>query len=109
MLTVITAGAHLYLAAQPDENLRFWFFLNGMGYLMLLVLYFLPSLATKRNFIRLALLGYVILTVVLWFFLGSPSEGKIDPFDVVVKCVEVTLAVNLFFDIKQQKTRGKKR
>jgi len=108
MLTLITAGAHLYLASQPDEKLRFWFLLNGLGYLALLFAYILPQLRRFHHVIRWLLLGYVVLTIALWFFLGSPHEGSLDPFDVVVKAVEVTLAINILFDIRQGKNRKKR-
>jgi hypothetical protein len=38
------------------------------------------------------------LTILLWIFLGSPKEGKLDPFDVLVKSVEIFLLLFLFLD-----------
>jgi len=99
MLTLITAGAHLYLAAQPDEALRFWFLLNGLGYLVILTAYFWPLRKSFHRIVGWGMLGYVLLTVVLWFFLGSLREGTLDPFDATVKAVEITLAVQLFLDM----------
>lgn len=96
MLTLITAGAHLYLAIQPDEELHFLFLLNGLGYIALFVALFMPMLKSFRNLIGWVFLGYTLLTIVLWFFMGSPREGEMDPFDVIVKAVELTLAVQLF-------------
>src|SRR4051794_16464222 len=75
LLTLITASAHLYLASQPDEELRFWFLLNGLGYLTLLVAFVLPQLTRVHHRVRSVLLGYTLLTIVLWFFLGSPRDG----------------------------------
>ena len=100
LLTLITAGAHIYLSTQPDESLRFLFLLNGLGFLGLLVLYLLPQAKHIHTPIRLGFLAYTLLTLILWFVLGSPREGTLDPFDVVVKAVEVTLVIHLFLDSK---------
>lgn len=90
-LTLLTALTHLYLGMQPNEELRVWFLLNGLGYLALLVLFFLPQLATIHVIVRWILLGYPLLTFVLWFFLGSPSQGELDPFDLTAKAAETIL------------------
>lgn len=97
-LTLLTAGAHLYLGTQPDEELHTWFLLNGLGYLVLLAAFALPQFMPIHALARWILMGYTVLTLILWVFLGSPSEGKLDPFDVVVKAVEVLLALFLLFD-----------
>lgn len=102
LLTLITAGAHLYLASQPDEDLRFWFLLNGIGYLALLIAFELPQLAQIHSLVRWILLGYALLTIILWFFLGSLSQGEIDPFDITVKIVEVVLVLLLFIDSRRE-------
>ncbi len=108
LTTLITAGAHFYLAAQPDEDLRFWFLLNGLGYVALLVAFFLPQLARFHNTIRWVFIGYTILTIILWFFLGSPSQGSLwDPFDTPVKIVEVLLVACLFLETRYQTMRGR--
>ncbi len=108
LTTLITAGAHLYLASQPDEDLRFWFLLNGLGYLALLVAFFLPQLARLHNTIRWAFIGYTILTIALWFVLGSPSQGHLwDPFDTPVKIAEVLLVACLFLETRYQTMRNR--
>lgn len=96
--TLFTALAHLYLGMQPDEELRFWFLLNGLGYLGLLAAFFLPLLAAFHVGIRWILLGYTLLTIILWFFLGGPSQGQLDPYDLAVKLDEAILVVLLFLD-----------
>jgi len=105
MLTLITAGAHLYLSAQLGEELHYYFLLNGLGYFTLLTAFLLPQVKSFHHIIRWALLGYVLLTIILWFFFGSPHEGKLDPFDIMVKLVEVTLAIHLFLDYKQEEMK----
>ncbi len=106
LTALVTAGAHLFLASHPDEDLRVWFFLNGLGYLALLVAFFLPQLAKFHNTIRWAFIGYTLLTIVLWFFLGSPKDGwPWDPFDTTIKVVEVALVTLLFFEGRRTVTR----
>ncbi|GHO98406.1 hypothetical protein KSF_084540 [Reticulibacter mediterranei] len=97
-LLLLTAGAHLYLGTQPDEELHFWFLLNGLGYLVLLAPFLLPQLGTIHAATRKVLAGYTILTILLWVFLGSPAEGRFDPFDVLVKAIEVLLVVLLMLE-----------
>jgi len=104
ILIVLAAAAHLYLAAQPDEEMRFFFLLNGLGYLALVTAFFLPQLRSFREPIRWILLGYAGLTIILWLFLGSPSEGKLDLFDLSVKAVECTLVIVLFLDRRPEKS-----
>ena len=49
--------------------------LNGIGYLALLGAYFLPVpfLQQRHNLVWWALLGYTILTFVLWLILGDKN------------------------------------
>ncbi|GCE26269.1 hypothetical protein KDA_17530 [Dictyobacter alpinus] len=105
LLALGTALAHFYLAAQPDEDLRFWFLLNGIGYLGLLGAFFLPALKAYQGITRWVLLGYTLLTIILWLFLGSPSEGSFDPFDVSVKVIEVILCLLLILHWRQNVSR----
>ncbi len=105
VLTLITAIAHIYLGFQPDEELHAWFLLNGLGYLALLAAFFLPQFAQYHSLVRWALLGYTLLTIILWFFLGGVSHGELDPFDVTIKVVEAVLVILLFVDSRRD-TRG---
>jgi hypothetical protein len=98
VLTLLTAGAHLYLGMQPAEELHTWFLLNGLGYLVLLAAFLLPQFSAIHALTRWILLGYTALTIILWVFLGGPQEGKLEPFDVIVKAVEVFLLLFLFLD-----------
>jgi hypothetical protein len=102
VLTLFTALAHLYLGTQPDEELRVWFLFNGLGYLTLLVAFFLPLFAHVHSTVRWVLLGYTLLTIILWFFLGSPSQGQLDPFDLAVKVAEAALVLLLFTDSRRE-------
>ncbi|GAC1432965.1 MAG: hypothetical protein NVS4B1_24070 [Ktedonobacteraceae bacterium] len=101
LTTLVTASAHLFLASKPEEELRFWFLLNGIGYIVLLIAFFLPQLARIHSTVRWMFIGYTLLTIVLWFFQGSPSHGgPWDPFDVIIKLVEVTLVAFLFLETR---------
>lgn len=104
-LGLLTAGAHLYLASQSDESLRFIFLLNGLGYLALLVAFVVPQLKKIHAIVDLVFIGYTLLTILLWFFLGSPGEGGAwDPFDVLVKVTELLLIIQLFIDFRQTRS-----
>ncbi len=105
ILTLITAIAHLYIGSKPDEELHTWFLLNGLGYLGLLVAFFLPQFAQVHSLVRWALLGYTLLTIILWFFLGSIKDGQLDPFDITVKVVEAVLVILLFIDSRRDTRR----
>ena len=68
LFTLATALLHLFLFTRlgPDPIA-----LNGLGYLALLGAYFLPIpfFQQRRNLVWWALLGYTVLTFVLWIFL----------------------------------------
>jgi hypothetical protein len=69
LFALITAGLHLSLF--PD----FSFVLNGIGYITLLAVYFLPiPLLQEREYHEIAWWGlviYTITTIVLWVFIGD--------------------------------------
>ncbi len=67
VLTLGTAITHLSLNF-PDPV----FLGNGLGYLVLLALLYGPfhPLAPYRSTIRLVLIGYTLLTIVLWIVFG---------------------------------------
>jgi hypothetical protein len=102
VLALLAAIAHFYLAAQPDEELHNFFLLNGFGYLVLILAFLLPRLTPFHELIRWILIGYATLTIILWFFFGSPSEGALDPFDLSVKLVELALVILLILDKKRE-------
>ena len=70
LLTLITAAVHLSLLF-PDTA----FILNGLGYLTLLAALYLPipQLVPHRRIVRLTLIGYAILTILLWVAIGERS------------------------------------
>ncbi|GER90875.1 hypothetical protein KDW_50370 [Dictyobacter vulcani] len=91
-----TAFIHLYLALQPDEDLRTWFILNSIGYLVLLVALFLPPLMPYRRIVDYVLIVYTAVTIVMWFLIGLPSE----PIGYVTKAIEAVLIILLVLDTR---------
>ncbi|MCB9138364.1 MAG: hypothetical protein H6642_08465 [Caldilineaceae bacterium] len=90
-LTVATALIHLALA--PKAGSLFW--LNGLGYLGLLILLFFPSpaLTPYRSIIRWALIVFTIVTIVAWVSFGTRS-----PLAYLDKVIEVVLVGLLWLD-----------
>ena len=101
LLTMATAGIHLYLALTAIAYMGFnfgvmLFILNGLGYLGLLAALQLPipQLARFRGAARWALVAFAALTIVL-FFLMAPEYTIIGYVD---KAIEVALIALLFAD-----------
>jgi hypothetical protein len=65
------ATAYLHLSLYPD----FGFTLNGIGYICLLIAYFLPIPLFEDKEIHLiiwwGLVIYTIVTIILWFAIGD--------------------------------------
>jgi hypothetical protein len=85
------------------------FILNGVGYLGLLGLYFLPIpfLQQKRHLTRRVLMGYTILTIVAWLVIwvgfsvirdGIPFFSRDSWYGVPAKIAELLLLVLLWTD-----------
>lgn len=95
LLIVVTAGIHLYLSFQFPQGPDPIFLLNGLGYLTLLALLYIPHyrLLAARKRIRWVLIAYTALTVVLWVFLARrTSLGYLD------KAVEILLIILLWLE-----------
>ncbi|MGI8648935.1 MAG: hypothetical protein ACR2KW_00940 [Rubrobacter sp.] len=93
ILTIATALIHFRLAfffPTPDSL----FLLNGIGYLGLLGLLYLPldSLRRFRQITRLVLLAYTVLTLALWFVITGGQGNALAYAD---KVIEVALVVLL--------------
>jgi len=85
--TLITAIIHLSLNF-PDTM----FILNGLGFLALLVAYFVPLSMFKRyhSLIRGLFIAYTIVTILAWVAIGSRST-----IGLITKLVEVVLLMAL--------------
>jgi hypothetical protein len=102
VLTVATAGIHLYLALTAIATMGFnfgvmLFILNGLGYLGLLAVLQLPirQLARFRSAARWALIAFAAVTIVL-FFIMAPKPYTI--LGYVDKAIEVALIALLLAD-----------
>lgn len=99
LLTLATAVIHFWMAVKfPD--MRMIFTLNGIGYLGLLGLLYLPLdvLAPYRNLARWALIAYTAVTIVAFFYVTFSSGWSVwdDPIGLATKAIEVVLIVLLF-------------
>ena len=102
LATVITAIIHLALAPvllrdPAFQALGFLFILNGLGYLTLLVAFFLPQPFFRRyhNLVRWLLAGFAAATIFGWLVLNRDFS---DPLGVISKLSEVILIVLLVLD-----------
>ena len=96
ILTLITALIHLALGLGDGNTL---FILNGLGYLALMVLYFMPSPAIfrYRGIIRWLYIGFTAVTVIL-FFLFNGANAWQSTLGLITKAVEIILIILLFLD-----------
>ena len=94
LLAVATAVIHFALAFD-------WlFYANGLGYLVLVTLLYLPSpaLAPYRGIVRWVLIAYTAVTVVAWVLIGTRS-----PIAYVTKAIEVALIILVFLEGQQKR------
>jgi hypothetical protein len=96
-LTIATAAIHLLLAfAFPDPMFTTLFILNALGYLTLLVAYFLPQLDRYHSLVRWLLIAFTAVTIVGYFAFNAGNF--MNPLGLLVKAIEVVLIVLLFLD-----------
>jgi hypothetical protein len=90
-LTIATAIVHLYLGLQGLPL----FVLNGLGYLTLLAALCLPipQLAPYKNAIRWLLVGYTVLTIVLWLVITGGASNATGYIDKVVEALLIVLLI----------------
>ena len=102
-LTLATAAIHLALAAE--RNL-IPFYLNGAGYLALLVAFYASAMRCVQRHTRVAwaLLGYTALTIVLWAARGQRTE-----IAYVDKVIEALLAAAIWLAIRRATAAQRRR
>ncbi len=93
LLAIATAVIHLTLSF-PDPM----FILNGLGYLGLTAALFLPLpfLAERRTLVRYGLMGFTLLTIILWVAIGMRT-----PVGYIAKVIEIALLALLWLDRKR--------
>jgi hypothetical protein len=92
--TLAIAFTHLYIGIQLNQISCFWFLLNGLGYLGLLTVFFLPRFALGHDRISFLLMGYALFTIILWFVLGRPNELV----SFITSAMTLVLAVLAFYE-----------
>ncbi|NPV77829.1 MAG: hypothetical protein HPY59_15830 [Anaerolineae bacterium] len=93
-LTMATALIHFYLNVIMGK-LDILFTLNGLGYLALLAGLYLPLPVARdhRRLVRVVMIGYTVLTIVLWVFMGKPYTM----LGYITKLIELSLVILLLF------------
>ena len=103
LLTLVTAVVHLILLNQTMIRLTGridpLFTLNGLGYLGLLIVYFLPVpiASNNRGLLRRVFIGYTALTILAWVAMGSKS-GPGAALGYITKVDELALIGLLWLD-----------
>ena len=99
--TLATALLHISLFFELENKLD-PIFLNGFGYLGLLGAYFLPIpfFQQRHKLVWWALLGYTILTFVLWVILGDKHFvwGTYSAIGYFAKVAEIFNMIFLWLD-----------
>ena len=100
LLAAGTAAIHLIISF-PDPISNIMFILNALGYLGLTAALFLPLPFARDNrpLVRYILMGYTLLTIVLWLFIGMRT-----PMGYTAKVIEIVLLALLWLDRKQATT-----
>lgn len=93
VLALATALVHIWLAI-PDMVVAFY--LNGAGYIVLLIALYLPQLSRWQRLTRIGLIGYTLLTIVLWLLIGEQTL-----LAYADKLVEVLLVILLVLEWRQ--------
>ena len=89
-LTLATAFIHIIVGFPRLSLFPVLFYLNALGYVVLLLLYYLPRFAPFHTFIRWLFIAYTLLTIILYFVLGHyPSMAAY--IDKVVEAVLLIL------------------
>jgi hypothetical protein len=97
------ATAILHIICYPYFGWLDSIVLNGFGSLALLGAYFLPIpfLQNRRNITYWAIIGYTLLTIVLWIFLGDKTFNFATTAAIgyYAKVAEMFLLIFMSFDL----------
>lgn len=103
ILTVFTAGVHLWIGLAVMSPPDAIFILNGIGYLGLLGLLYLPigMIAPHRHVVRWVLIAYTAVTFFAWLFIGARST-----LAYIDKAAELALIICLWLEWQQERRRA---
>lgn len=93
LLTAATAIIHIVLAV-PETLVMFY--LNGLGYLTLVIALYLPQLKQYQKTTRWILIAYTAVTVLAWVFVGERNM-----IAYIDKLIEVTLIALLWIESRR--------
>src|SRR4030042_4153390 len=104
LLTLITAGIHFYFFAKGTWLLFTLFLLNGLGYLGLLALLYLPLglPSSVHKLVRPIFIGFTLLTIVLYLIINWKSNTWSVPYGPIAKVDEAILAWQLWAEGREQ-------
>jgi len=105
---LFTAIVHLVMLNVLIGELDLLFTLNGMGYLVLLALFFFNPgfVATRRPLLHYAFMGFTALTIVAFLAVGGTGFGgaPLDPLGWITKLAELLLIVALWLDLRNERS-----
>jgi len=104
LLAVATAAIHFSRAAA-DPEIRALFILNGIGYLVLVAMLYLPALRRWSPWVRRVLIGYTALTIALYVVWGLMSGEWNAPIGPIAKLLEILL-IGLLWQERDPRTLG---
>ena len=97
ILTLATAAIHLALAIRiPNPMFTTVFILNALGYVVLLVAYLLPQLASYHKLVRWVFIAFTAVTVIAYFVFNA--SNFVNPVGLLTKAIEIALIVLLWLD-----------
>lgn len=96
ILTVITAAIHLFLGVGMfSDMLGKLFILNAIGYLALLVAFWLDIPKGRAGLVRMLLMAFAAVTVIGYFVVNRGYSFQ-NPIGLVTKLDEIALIVVLY-------------
>jgi hypothetical protein len=103
-LAVAAAAIH-FSRAFANPRITALFTLNGIGYLGLVILLYLPAAARWRSLTRRVLMGYAALTLVLYFVWGV-MKGEWLALGFACVAIEALLILALWMESNQHFRRA---
>lgn len=97
LLTVVTAAIHLTLAIKYFGDVySYLFILNSLGYITLLVAYFLPQFARYHQQVRWLFIAFAAVTILAYIVVNIGH--LFSPVGLITKIDEALLIVFLYLD-----------